>query len=52
MTPDKPILPQRVVERMEHLDADELRVLTCAEVPPRFAYLDELELDRKVESSA
>ena len=51
MTPDKPILPQRVVQRMEDLDADELRVLACAEVPARFAYLDELELEPKIEPS-
>lgn len=52
MTSDKPVLPQCVVERMEDLDDDALRTLAFADVPTRFAYLDELELDLKDQSSS
>lgn len=51
-TPTKPILPQRGAQRMEELDATSLWDLASAKVPARFAYLDELDLNREIELSS
>ena len=34
----------RIVRRMEDLDEETLKALAAAEVPARFAYLDEIDL--------